>query len=98
MDNLILEIVDNGIDVTISKDRYGELYFDLNFQAKSYGHLYKRPEGWLLQMRYSQQYVNDLDDIIYCFLHTYDMRGFGSQSWIDLCTKREIRLPPDQNN
>lgn len=85
---MILQVVDRGIEVTMFKNAEGELLANLHFEAKSHGYLVERDGQLRLDMRYGESHeVEDIDSVLFQFSRAYKMRGFGSQSWLDLCVE-----------
>jgi len=86
--DMILQVVNKGIEVTMFKNEKGELSANLHFEAKSHGYLVERDGQLWLDMRYEKTHVVDcVSDILDHFVNAYRMRGFGSQSWIDWCVE-----------
>jgi hypothetical protein len=85
---LVNEVVQAGVDVTLSFNKeVGKVYADLNFQAKSHGHLYEQDDGSLVvKMRYDMvESVEDFRDLMYTFKRALHGREFGSSQWFYLC-------------
>ena len=85
---LVNEVVQAGGDVTMSFDKEaGVMYADLNFQAKSHGHLYEKEDGSLVvKMRYEMvEPVEDFRDLMYTFKRALQGRDFGNSQWFCLC-------------
>lgn len=86
---LVKEVVQAGVDVTLSFNKeVGKVYADLNFQAKSHGHLYEQDDGSLVvKMRYEMvEPVEDFRDLMYTFKRAlHGRQEFGSIQWFYLC-------------
>lgn len=90
---LIKQVVEQGIPVTLNwNSAYETMYADLNFDAKSHGHLYELVGGSLVvEMRYGAvKEVEDLESLMYCFKKALHERDYGNQNWFDLCEKHGI--------
>lgn len=91
--NLVKEVVQCGIPVTLEFDRErGTIYADLNFEAKSHGYLYEQEDGTLiLRMRYDMtEEIEDFKDLMYAFKRAMCGRDFGNFEWLHLCEKHGI--------
>ena len=65
------------------------MFADLSFQAKSHGYLYETEDGLEVRGRYEKVTpVDDLDDVLSCFLDAFRMRDFGSSDWLALAEKQ----------
>ena len=85
---LVKEVVQAGLDITLSFDKGAAVvYADLNFQAKSHGHLYEKEDGSLVvKMRYEMvEPVEDFRDLMYAFKRALCGRDFGNGQWFYLC-------------
>ena len=88
--NLIESVLDQGIEVKLFKQD-GNLYADMNFQAKSHGWLVDDGEGIKLHMRYDKVVpIESETDLLYAFLEAYRMRDFGNVDWLEWCAKEGL--------
>lgn len=87
---LVEEIVKEGIAVTLCLNKEeNKIYADLGFRAKSHGYLYETEVGLEVRGRYDDAtLVDDLNDVLSCFLDAFRMRDFGSPEWLALAEKR----------
>ncbi len=96
---LLEKIVDKGIELTLSKDKEGELYFDLNTQAKSHLYLYPLEDNEvLLKGRYGYsstiEYYGDFDtffhDICSEVKHCLQGRDFMNTNWLEILVEQGL--------
>ena len=85
MDNLIEEMVNSGISVTIEKGTEG-IYYDVNTEAKSYLHLYPQGGGvYTAKMRYDrEETIEDFDDLCLAVKSCLHGRDYMNQCWLDV--------------
>lgn len=90
--DFVEELVLAGIEVTISKDSNQEIYFDLNLNAKSHMHLYKTADGYMVKMRYGEEYtVEDINDLRYYARQGMHGRDFINPAWGEFLMSSEER-------
>ena len=82
--SFLTDLIDAGIEVSISKnDKFG-YYFDLNLQAKSHMYLYEKPEGWFVNMRYEETYkIESTDDLKREALYGMHERDYINPFWAE---------------
>ena len=62
--DFIDEIIGADIHITIQKDTVHGIVFDLNLNAKSHMHLYKKDAEWRVAMRYGNDWpVDSVEDL-----------------------------------
>lgn len=90
--DFLKELVEAGIDITISKnDRLG-FYFDLNLQAKSHMYLYADGDSWFVDMRYDEVFeVSDADDLKRLARHGMHGRDYVNSAWAEFMMSDEDR-------
>jgi hypothetical protein len=90
--DFVEELVLAGIQVTITKDSDQEIYFDLNLNAKSHMHLYKTADGYVVKMRYGEEYpVEDICDLKYHARQGMHGRDYINPAWGEFLMTDEQR-------
>ena len=87
------ELVNAGIDITISRNGKLGIYFDLNLRAKSHMYLYKRGLGqWFVSMRYDEEFpVDDVEDLKRLAVHGMHGRDFIDSNWAEFLESDDAR-------
>ena len=83
--SLISELVNEGIEVTIKRDRFGEVFADLNAETKS--HMYLYTDGTVRGRYGESEPVLEVQDVAHIFVERYGRRGSGSERWVDLACR-----------
>lgn len=91
-DELLLETIKNGIDVTQHYDKEsGSWYADLKFGAKSHGYLYDEDSKLVLKMRYDKTAeVEEFLDLCWLFKSALCGRDYGNPDWFEACVKHGV--------
>ena len=90
---LVKRVVEQKIPVTLDwNSSRGTMYANLNFEAKSHGHLYEQGDGSLiLEMRYGvTENIEEFSDLLYAFKSALHGREYGSSMWFNLCEKHGV--------
>lgn len=93
MHDLVRELADRGIQVTIVKNPEGDLVYDLDAQTKSGMYMSTHEHGPLyVTGRYNENdVVSDLTDLARIFAQRYRARagepGFGNPKWLELAVE-----------
>lgn len=88
MYELIEDLVESGIDVTLTLDKRGDMCANLNPETKS--GMYLHPTGYVTGRYGEEEFVSSVEDLCYIFLNRYRMRDFGSQKWLELCVSKGL--------
>jgi hypothetical protein len=85
MHTLIKELVDNGIEPILRKDRSGEYFWDLQSGMKSHMHLYLDKTGGdthTVKTRYDKEtLVEDLGDMRWVARMAMQGQDYASYAW-----------------
>jgi hypothetical protein len=88
----LIELVDNGIEISIHKNSKIGLYYNLHLEAKSHMWLYFKDGQWRVNMRYGDDFtVDNIHDLIEYAKQGMHGRDFIHDSWsklIDLIDTR----------
>lgn len=96
MHQLVKELVELGVELTLMKGRDGEMVWDLHSQTKSGMYMSVDEQGPLtVTGRYDEKdEVENLKDLLYVFAKRYEARagqpGFGSRVWLDLAVEHGV--------
>lgn len=89
MPQMVVDLVNGGVDVTICKSLEYGVYFDLNLKAKSHMHLFKQDDKWFVAMRYDEVYeVEDIDDLRHYARLGMHGRDFINYQWAEFLLEK----------
>jgi hypothetical protein len=76
------EILDANISITIVKDSYDRIIFDLHLEAKSHLYVTKEDDKWYAHMRYDEKYlIEDIGDLRSCARRGMHGRDYINPFW-----------------
>lgn len=92
LQELILELVKNGIEITLEWDKTRELVVhNLNTGMKSHCHLVEKDGKVMAEMRYDKTaVVEDYDDVLWVVKNCMCGRDYLSGSWLALLLKEGV--------
>lgn len=83
--DLVYELVNHNIEVTICKNDELGIYYDLNLRAKSHMWLYEKDERFYVHMRYGViEEVGDVRDLCFQAVRCMHGRTFIDPQWASL--------------
>lgn len=90
--SFLMELLDNGIEISIHKNSEIGLYYNLHLEAKSHMWLYLKDSQWRVNMRYGDDFaVDNIYDLIEYAKQGMHGRDFINHRWsklIDLIDTR----------
>lgn len=91
---VVEQLIDEGIEVTLFKHEKHGLSFDLDSQTKSGMYLTLLDDGnMLVYGRYDEEELIDdihIIDLLIIFRRRYHAKGFGNHVWLELAVKYDV--------
>ena len=89
---LVMQLLEAGVQVTMTYVRDRGLMYDLNSGTKSHMHAFPNEDGSLtVELRYNEvQTVKDFDDLLYTANYARHGRPFMNSDWAALLQKNGV--------